>query len=518
MPTLFQPKVLIAAVLIFVLAFAGCEVGPDYKSPSMNVASSFQTGTPTTRPALPTSVANLATWWRSFNDPVLDQLIDDALASNLDLRIALSHLQESRASAEVISGGMLPYLEGSGAAGRGSGNNSTKGRISNPLNAAANPTGLTEITQIVGFDAGWELDIFGKYRRQLEAAIADTQATIEARNKVLVTVLSDVARTYIEMRVAQLRIQIAQQNIDVFSKTLDLVQQRFNRGIVNELDVALARRQLASERAAVPPMEFTVAQAQRRLAVLTGRSPEALYADLAAPAQLPTVPVRLVVGLPADLLRNRPDIRQAERELASANARIGVATAELYPRVAVTAGVGLQGQGLGRNPNPMSFIWSVGPTASVPILDFGRIDSMIQVESFRTREAFENYRKTVLMAVEEVDNAAGDFDAQRERIDRLNEALDASRRAVNLANGRYDVGLVDFLNVLDAQRQLYLLEDEATLAQQAELVEYIALYKALGGGWQNYQKIPDIPVALPAMVAMVQQSILKIKSVLPARP
>jgi NodT family efflux transporter outer membrane factor (OMF) lipoprotein len=482
-----------------------CTVGPNYQPPRASVPAQFDAGA-MTQPAPHTADAppvDITVWWRSLNDPILDSLVDRAVKENLDLDVALMRLQEARASELVVAGGVMPFVEASGGAARGSGTNSTKGRVSPPLNAATSTTGLKEITQVVGFDAGWEIDIFGRFRRQLEAAAADTQAAAEARNAVLVTLVSDVARAYIDLRTAQTRLAISEQNIALAEQTLDIVQQRFDRGLTNELDLALARRQLATERADVAPFQYSIAEYQRRLAVLLGQSPEALHKELENHGTIPQSAPTLTLSAPVDLLRRRPDIREAERQLAAENARIGIATADLFPRVAITGGLGLQGQGLGRQPATNSFIWSLGPTAVVPIMDFGRIDSMIELENYRTKEQFYNYERTVLGAIEEVDNAADNYVAQRGRLDQLGQALDASKRAVALASGRYERGLIDFLNVLDAQRQLFELQDQYTVAQQAEVEQYIAVYKALGGGWQNFQQIPPLHQPLPAVMAAV---------------
>ncbi len=496
-------------VLAALTASAGCEVGPNYHAPQISTESSFNTGhalpsfSPATQPATQPNVrpVNAAQWWRSLNDPELDSLVERAIQNNLDLKIALSRLQEARATEYVVSGGTLPYLEGSAGAGRGSGTNSTKGKVAAPLNTATNTTGLREITQVMGFDAGWEIDLWGRFRRELEASAADTQAATEARNFVLVSLIADVARAYMDVRTTQIRLAIANQNIATAQETYELANGRLQRGLTNGLDVELARRQLAIEQATVAPLAATVKQAQRRVAVLLGLSPETLYAELNKTTNLPDPPAQLTVGVPADLLRRRPDIRQAERQLAAETARIGIATADLFPRVALTAGFGLQGQGLGRTPTSNSMIWSVGPSAVVPILDFGRIDSMIELEDYRTRELLYNYRRTILDAVQEADDAIDNYTAQRDRLTQLHEAIDASQRAVILATGRYNRGLIDFLNVLDAQRALYDLEDQYTVAQEAEVLQFAALYKALGGGWESYQAVPDIRRPLPAIIA-----------------
>ncbi len=222
---------------------------------------------------------------------------------------------------------------------------------------------------------------------------------------------------------------------------------------------------------------------------------------------MPDLPRRIETGLPPDLLRQRPDIREAERQLAANTALIGVRTADLFPQVAITAGAGLQGQGLGKTPAGNSFIWSVGPTAYWPLLDFGALDALIDIQDLRTYEALVNYKKMIVSAVEEVENALTAYSAEQDRLGDLNDALVASQRAVTLANERYDRGLTDFLNVTDAQRQLYEIQDQYAIAQENVVVQYIAIYKSLGGGWEAYQKIPDIRKPQPAIVATVREVI-----------
>ena len=229
--------------------------------------------------------------------------------------------------------------------------------------------------------------------------------------------------------------------------------------------------------------------------------------NCSGPGQLPGSPIAIEPGLPVDLLRRRPDIRQAERELAASTARIGAADRRSFPRVAVTAGAGLQGQGLGRRPQQSSYIWSVGPTAYWPLLDFGTLDAVIEIQKFRTHELLVNYSGAILNAVEEVENAIGSFNSQQQRLRDLENALAASQRAVQLAQQRYERGLTDFLNVLDAERELYVLQDQYALAQEEAIVQFIAVYKGLGGGWETYQNIPDIRNPQPAIVATVREAV-----------
>ncbi len=498
------------AFLIFAVA-SGCAVGPNYKIPGSDTPGSFDlelaaipaTG-PSTRPAARaagTRPVDIAYWWRSLDDPEIDSLVVRAIRSNYDLRIALMRLQEARTTEYVVTGATLPLIDVAGGAGRGTGSDSTRGRIPGPLHSAASTTGLKEITEVGGFDAFWEVDLWGRFARQVEATRADTQAAAELRNNVLITVVADVIRADVDVRAEQLRLQIAVQNVETARQTVQLLTTRFNRGLTNELDVQLARRQLASEEAAIAPLAAAVAQAQRRLAVLLGMSPQVLNGELRDAAEMPTPPDQVDPGIPVDLLRRRPDIREAERKLAAATARIGVATADLFPRVDLLGSLGVQGQGLGRVPVEEKSIWSFGPAAYWPALDFGTLDSLVEVQDLRTRELLYAYRRLVLVAVEEVDDAVSNYTAQRQRLASLNDAVTASQAAVRLASQRYERGLTDFLNVLDAQRQLYELEDQYAVAQESVVVEYIALYKALGGGWEHFQNIPSIRHPQPAVIA-----------------
>jgi NodT family efflux transporter outer membrane factor (OMF) lipoprotein len=499
----------LAAITIATIGAAGCAVGPNYRTPNTPMPDAFYAG-PTSPPATQPAAArpvDLARWWRSLNDPELDSLVNRAIAANLDLRMALMRLQQARAGEFVVSGATLPLVDFGVAAARGTGSDSTRGRIPGPLHSAANTHGLNEITEVAGFDAAWEVDLFGRFTREVEASRADTQAAYQARNAVLITVVADVARAYVDERALQQRLEVARQNLRVQQQTVSFVTQRFNDGLINELDVALARRQLASVQSTLTPLQAAIAQAQRRVAVLLGELPQNLYRELQRPGTLPDPPARVQVGLPVDLLRRRPDIRQAERELAASTARIGVATADLFPRVAVTGAFGFQGQGLGQTPVAEKSIWSLGPTAYWPLLDFGTLDSIVELRDFRTRELLYNYRRSILMAVEEVDNAISNYNAQRDRLNNLNDAVAASQRAVSLATQRYERGLTDFLNVLDAQRQLYDLQDQQAVAEESVVIEYIALYKSLGGGWEPYQKVPNIRRPRPALLAAARQAI-----------
>jgi NodT family efflux transporter outer membrane factor (OMF) lipoprotein len=483
---------------------AGCAVGPDYHTPKINVPDAFiaTSGTQVPKTAVPTNpTLDIAKWWHALNDAELDALVERAIQANPSLEIALTRLQEARTLEVGITGLALPQVEASGGAARGTGSNLTRGRVSPPLNAASNTAGLHQINYLGGFDATWEIDLFGRYRRAIEAARYDAQALAAARNSVLITVVADVARAYLDMRGLQMQLAVLRQNIRTAQQSLDLVQARFDRGIINELDVTLARRQLATLQAQVAPITSQISAAQYAIAVLLGQFPENLAKELEKPGLIPQVPEQVQAGLPLDLIRRRPDIREAERELAGATARIGVATANLFPRVAITAGAGSQGQGLGVTPVVNQSIWSAGVLATWPLLDFGTLDALVDVADLRTHELLVNYKRTVLNAVQEVDSAISSYAAQQDRLRNLGDALAASQRAVSLASQRYDRGLTDYLNVVDAERQEYDLAQQYAAAQVAVADEFVALYKGLGGGWENYQSIPPIRQPQPAIVA-----------------
>jgi NodT family efflux transporter outer membrane factor (OMF) lipoprotein len=482
---------------------SGCAVGPNYLPPRIrlpiNFGVSHQLGTVETGAA----VENITRWWRTLNDPELNTFVERAILANPDIEIALARVQQAREQEFVIAGLALPQGAGAAGAARGSGTDSLKGRIPQSLETGINTTGFREITRVVGFDAGWELDLFGKYRRELEAARYDTAAAIEARNAVLLTVMADVARNYVELRGLQARVKVAHENIAVAQKTVDLVKTRFDRGLTNELDVTLAKRELATLQAQLPPLIAAISDAEGRIALLLGTYSGEVSGELDRPRDIPHSSARLRPGQPVDLLRRRPDIRQAERELASATALVGASIADLFPRVLLTAGVGAQG-GLSAGGNTRQFhgpIWSAGPGAYWPLLDFGQLDALIDVQEFRAYELLVSYRKTVLAAVEDVDTAINRYRAALQQLHSLEDALAESQRAVDLAKDRYERGLTDFLNVLDAQREEYGLEDQVATAKQTAAVQFVALYKALGGGWELYQALPPIPKPQPAILA-----------------
>ncbi len=481
-------------ILALVLLGTGCAVGPNYHPPKLELPGSFAANA--ARTAI--EAVDPARWWRALGDPALDALVERAVHGNLDIEIALDRLQEARTQEIVVLNGALPQVDVSGGGGIGTGNNNTRGKIDDSLRAATDTHGLNSLDWAAGFDATWELDLFGKYRRELEASRYDAQAAAEARNAVLVAVVADLVRAYLDMRGFQVQLAVWRRAVQTAQKTVDFVQARYDGGFTNALDLALAKRELATVRARLPALEAEVSAAQDTIAVLLGQYPEDLKNALSSARGLPNIPPKVKPGLPLDLLKRRPDIREAERRLAGATARIGVATADLFPHLGVTGALGLQVPGRS-NADPS--VRSAGPLAIWNFLDFGALDAIVDIADLRTREQFLSYRATVIRALSEVDQAMSRYGAERSRLDDLESALDASHDAVSLASQRYERGVTDFLNVLDAERQEYQLEDQYAVGQTATADSFVALYKALGGGWEDYQKIPPIHRPRPAVIA-----------------
>jgi NodT family efflux transporter outer membrane factor (OMF) lipoprotein len=436
-----------------------------------------------------------------LDDAELNSLVDRAIKSNLDLEIALDRLQQARTYEAVVLGAALPEVDASAAAGRGTGSDLTKGRADQILRSADNGAGLQHINTLAGFSAAWELDIFGKFRREIEAARDDTQAAHAARSDVLTAVVADVVRAYVDLRGFQVRAGILHKASDVLRESLRIVNIRYDRGITNELDLALATRELASLEAGIAPVEAQVSAAQYTLAVLVGDYPETMAKELEKPDLIPSMPAPIAPGVPLELLKRRPDIQEAERELAANTARIGVATASLFPEISITGSIGSQSQGWGTIPSIGRHIWSFGPGAVWPLLDFGALDAQVDIADIAAHASLVNYRKTILNAVQQVDTSIDGYQAQQTRLDKLGAAMTAGERAVDLATARYDRGLTDFLNVVDAERQLYELQEQYAEAQVAQGEQFVQLYKSLGGGWQNYQAVPAIRRPQPAVIA-----------------
>lgn len=495
-------------MMAIALLLGSCSVGPDYREPKIDVPQNFasvsgrESATHKASLAVTAPPVDLARWWKTLDDRKLDSLIDRAIGANLDLEMALTRVQQARTKVAAAMGRMLPSVEASEGAGIGTGSDLTRSRVPSALRSGENGAGLDRIDEAAGFSTSWEIDLFGKFRREIEAATYDAQAAIAARNDVLISVVADTARAYLSLRGAQMRLAVTQRSVATARQTLEYVQARYDRGLTNELDVNLARRQLTTLEAAVAPLHAEIDAAQYGIAVLIGQYPGALGGELAPAAMIPALPGTIDAGLPLDLLRRRPDIRRSERSLAAATARIGVATANLFPHVKLIGGAGLQSPA---RAAASGFIGAIGPSVSWSILDFGTLDALVGVADLRARELLLDYKQTVIRAVQEVDTAVTQYAAQQDRLSNLANALVASQAAVTLAAQRYDRGLTDFLNVLDAERAEFDLEREYVKAQEAAALHLVNLFKALGGGWEEHQSLPPIRQPQPAIVAAFRE-------------
>jgi NodT family efflux transporter outer membrane factor (OMF) lipoprotein len=485
-------------------ALAGCALGPEYLTPDAALPVNFVTPPAGNGQSSRGANADLWQWWRTLRDPQLNRLIDLAIQNNLDLKIALDRLQQARLQLVVIGAQAVPQLNGSAGGGVGTGTDETKGRAAQALRDGDNSTGLQKVSGIGGLDAEWEIDFFGKIASRVEGQVYTAEALKEARDWVYVVIAADIARLYFDLRARQERLQILTRSIDAARKVVDLTQTRLDRGLTNELDVLLAKRELETLEADVDPLKALIEANGYAVAVLLGEYPEAIARDLRRTAAVPRLPAGAPIGTPVDLLRRRPDIREAERYLAASVADIDARTADLFPSVAITAGAGAQTGPRSGSGVPITWIGSIGPTLDAAILDFGALDAKIEIADFHAHELAATYKQAILVAVQQVDEANTSYQGFRQSIRRLDTAIDAARQATKVATERYDRGLTDFLNVLDAERQQFALEQ-----QRAEVVRlagdsFVALYKALGGGWPPNEIIPSVRHPDPAVVAAIK--------------
>ena len=526
----FVPNSLLIGMSILV---ASCTtVGPDYKKPDTKMPGKWNAQLEGGEKA---DTPNLVEWWKGFGDPILDSLVTRSLDANFDLRIAETRIREARASYQISESVLWPQVNASGAYARSqtqkpaaaTGAGSTSVTLSQGelgvTGTQVTPNGTTisltpdltgggnsRLTVVpgsgqgmnrqndlfqAGFDASWELDLFGGNRRAIEAAHASIDVAEENRHDVQLSLIAEVARNYFNLRLMQSSLNIVQNNIKIQKEALELARSRFQAGLTSELDVKTAEAQLATTSSAVPQLEAAISQYIHRLSGLLGREPGTLQDELSIVAVLPKAPPEVPVGLPSELLRRRPDVRRAERELAVATAQIGVATADLFPKISLTGSFAGQSNSFGSITRGANNIWSIGPGIKWAVLDGGRIRANIKLQNAKQEEAMTLYEKTVMGTLEEVENALVAYAKEQNRLVALTQALEANRRALDIANELYSKGLVTFLNVLDAERSLYAAEDTLEQSKATILTDLVSLYKALGGGWSEAQ--PPQPEVQP---------------------
>jgi outer membrane protein, multidrug efflux system len=451
-------------LLSCIFTMSGCLVGPDYKPQDVNAPAGWAG---TKNVSSPDTM--LLEWWTEFNDANLTSLIERAMKSNLDLRLAEERIRESRAASGVVSAGFWPTANVSGSA--------TRNRIGNPTVKKSN------LFQ-TGLDAAWELDIFGGTRRSIEAAEADINASIEDRRDVLVTLVSEVANNYVQLRGYQQEIIIAQNNLKAQQQNAAVVRKRYEGGFVSALDVANAEAQVASTMSQIPLLETSAQQTIYNIAVLLGQEPASLLDELSPFSAIPPTPPEVPAGLPSEALRRRPDIRRAEAQIHAATAQIGVATADLFPKFNLAGSINMQATNLNKLRWDQRS-WSYGSSAGWEIFNAGRVSYNIEVQKSLRQQSILTYQKTVLTAIQDVENALIAYANEQEHHKALIDAVTANRKAVELSTQLYVEGQTDFISVLDAQRSLYVSEDALVRSTSTLSTDLIAIYKALGGGWDS---------------------------------
>lgn len=476
---MFKRSKLFIASAALAAALAGCAVGPDYQRPAGALDASFiSAGANAVNAAQP--AADIATFWRGFNDARLDALIDRALAANGDMRIAQARLQEARASLGEANAAGLPTFSVDAGVAR-----SQRAQAQQPL--ATSRDARTSTAYDASFLASWELDFFGRARRGQEAASALLDASAAGLQAVQTSIAAEVARNYLTLRGQQQRQAVVEASLVNQRESLRIVSARFDAGRANQLDLARARTLVASTEATLPALQNAVERSVFRLATLTAQPPRSLLADLSGRASLPTLPVTdlaaLPIGTPVQWLQRRPDIAQAERQLAADTAIIGVATADLYPRVSLSGLLGFNSATLGNLFKSGSELYSVGAGVSWIPFDFGAIRARIAASEARALGSLANYEQTVATAIEETEGALSSYTRSTQRADRLAAAATSAEEAAKLARIRFDGGVTDFLAVLDAEREVLSNRDQLVQSQLDTATSLVSVYRAIGGGW-----------------------------------
>ncbi|MCB2192399.1 MAG: efflux transporter outer membrane subunit [Deltaproteobacteria bacterium] len=474
---------LLGAGLLLLSACA--PVGPDYTPPQTKAPDAWHSKLQGGLNGQSQQAKELSSWWEALNDPTLTSLIAQAVDSNLQLKQAMARVRQARALRGVREAGLWPTVDAGALAEL-------------HRDTASGDTGTIDQWYSAGFDAGWEIDVFGGVRRSIEAAQAQLEASQANLHDVLISLTAEVALNYVELRTYQNRLQTAQANLKSQEKTYGFIRSRHEAGLINRLALEQARYNLENTRSKIPDLKSGVEASLNRLAVLLGQAPGKLSARLAAPAPVPVPPPSVAVGVPAETLRRRPDIRRAERQLAAETAKVGVAEADLYPKFRLFGSIGLEAVNSGELLNlSTSGAWSILPSMTWNVFDAGAIRNRIAAQSAVQEEYLLAYEAAVLAALEEVENNLTGYAQEQLRRQSLLQAVDAAKEAEVLSQDLYVAGLINFDSVLDAQRSLLTFEDQLAISEGVVTARLIALYKALGGGWGALPPNPP-PAKAPA--------------------
>ncbi len=492
-----------ALAILASLAMAGCAVGPDFTRPTPASADVFQRLQTAQAPSRAIAAEFNTDWWTLLNDPLLNELESRLVDANLDVASASARLQQSRATQQVVGAQQLPKLDAAASYNRERGSpNGILSLLGVAPNSAqtqsasgSSPVGVAPMpgssgsppfnVYQFGFDASWELDLWGRVRRSVEAAGALTDASVEDRNAVLLSVRAELARNYVELRDIQSLLEIAKQNLDIARDTAKLTQVRAREGATTDLDVANAAAQVASIESLIPTLEARHESTINAIGLLLAQEPGALRQQLGEPREMPALPAQVPVGLPSEIVQRRPDIRRAEAQLHAATASIGMAKADFYPRITLNGSAGFQSLQLSSLADWASRQFVIGPSISLPIFEGGRLRGTLHLREAQQQEAAIAYRHTVLKAWREVDDALVAYDAEQRRRDKLVTVVSENQRALTIAQRRYKAGAVDYLDVLNTQRQLLQAQRNLEESRAAAATNLIVLCKVLGGGWQS---------------------------------
>jgi outer membrane protein, multidrug efflux system len=456
---------ILCIVLACVGVLSGCMVGPNYHAQEPNMPAGWS------NPADANSPANISQWWQTFGDPNLTSLTDRAMSANLDLKVATSRLLQARASLGITESGFWPSVNATGNASRS--------------RAHAGGTAFKSSAFQTGLDAAWELDVFGGTRRSIESAEAQVTSAQEDWRATMVTLTSEVALNYINLRALQQQLVVTRGNLVAQEKSAEITRKRYTAGFVSALDTANADTLVVTTRAQIPQLETQISQTIYATSVLLGLEPAALEEELSPIAAIPSPPPAVPAGLPSDLLRRRPDVRRAEAQIHSATANIGVATAALFPTFSLTGSAGYQSDRLRTLVRPSNSSWSYGAGVNWELFSAGRVQSNIELQKQIRQETLLAYQQVVLTALQDVESALVAYEKERQRRADLEAAVAYSRKSLELSTQLYTEGETDYLNVLVAQRSVLSAESALVSNTQSIATDVVALFKAMGGGWSN---------------------------------
>jgi NodT family efflux transporter outer membrane factor (OMF) lipoprotein len=465
----------LGALPIILILSACTTVGPNYSSPEMKTPSAWQKEVSGITADKQSEQDILAKWWTTFNDPVLSSLMERAVAGNLNLKQALNNVNQARIQRGITDTNRFPTVNGTGSFGR-SYSKDFKGDF----------TGTNSFR--AGLDASWELDIFGGVKRSIEAADANLQATQESYRDALVSLLAEVALNYIDVRSYQSRLQVAESNLKSQEETYNITKWRHQAGLITELDEENAAKLLEQTRSQIPSLKSGLEQAKNRIAPLLGSEPGAVSSELEEYKPVPVTPKTVAVGIPADLLRRRPDLRKAERSLAAQTARIGVAEADRYPKISLSGNIGLSALTLGKFFSTDGLSTGANSGISWPVYQAGKITKNIELQWAIQEQQLIVYRAALLTALQDVENALIAYSYEQTRRESLSKEVQFAKQAADISTAQYSSGLIDFQSVLEAQTTLSSAQDQLAQSDAQVVSDLVSLYKALGGGWSSFEQ------------------------------